>query len=392
MTGSPRTPPDEGAGGSEPRVIVVHPVVPRYRIDFFERLADHFGSRLVVYASNRDMSGLTHPGHLPQWARRLRPIRNLLPGLQWQPGAPSVPIRRGDILVISGVPRCLSNLVLLIKARLTGASAIWWGQYWSATSRPWRAALRIAIARLSHGMIFYTDAEKEAFLRSRAGRSWRLVFALNNGIETSEIETFRERFEPGARGRRLLFIGRLTPKARLDLLLHALADQACNDVALDVIGGGERETEARDLASSLGLGDRVTWRGPIINENDIADVANRCALFVYPGAVGLSLIHAFAYGLPAVVHDDRWRHYPEIAALEAGRNGLTFRKSDSQSLARTIDGALRDPDRLSRMSAAAVSTTRATFNAKDMTERFIAAVSAVQRARSSPSAKTRNPK
>ena len=32
-----------------------------------------------------------------------------------------------------------------------------------------------------------------------------------------------------------------------------------------------------------------------------------------PGAVGLSLIHAMAYGLPCLVHSNRLQHMPEIA-------------------------------------------------------------------------------
>ena len=36
-------------------------------------------------------------------------------------------------------------------------------------------------------------------------------------------------------------------------------------------------------------------------------------IFVYPGEVGLSLIHAMAYGLPCLVHSDRLKHMPEIS-------------------------------------------------------------------------------
>ena len=68
-------------------------------------------------------------------------------------------------------------------------------------------------------------------------------------------------------------------------------------------------------------------------EPDIAQIANRCRLFVYPGGVGLSLIHAMAYGLPSIIHDDRWRHMPEIAAFQDGRTGRTFEREDPGSLA-----------------------------------------------------------
>jgi hypothetical protein len=44
--------------------------------------------------------------------------------------------------------------VLLLKARLSGAATIWWGRYWSATSRPWRAPLRMLLMRFAHHLLF----------------------------------------------------------------------------------------------------------------------------------------------------------------------------------------------------------------------------------------------
>ena len=75
-------------------------------------------------------------------------MRAIAPGLSWQVGALSVPIAPGDIVVVSGGPRCLSNIALLLWARLKGARTIWWGQYWSASSRRWRFALRVALGSM----------------------------------------------------------------------------------------------------------------------------------------------------------------------------------------------------------------------------------------------------
>lgn len=360
------------------RVVVVHPVVASYRVGFFDRVAARLGDRFVVYASARHRGVTKGPAEAHSWERRLGPVRALLPGLEWQPGAIAVPVRRGDVVVVSGEPRCLSNLGLLLKARLAGARVIWWGQYWSATSRSWRKRLRLAMTRLCHALLFYTEAEAAAYVRGRTGVDDR-VFALNNGIETGDIAVRRAPYDARIRGRRLLFLGRLIDKAELDLLLRALADPACADVRLEVIGGGEAEGALRALARTLGVQERVSWRGSTVDEDRIAEVANTCAAFVYPGAVGLSLIHALAYGLPAIVHDDRWRHYPEIAALCPGGNGLVFRRGDAASLARTISAALNDLAGLERMSAEAVETTRRSFNAEDMAERFCRVVSFLEK-------------
>jgi glycosyltransferase involved in cell wall biosynthesis len=261
---------------------------------------------------------------------------------------------------------------------------VWWGHYWSSTSRPWRAGLRLLLARLSDALLFYTDCEVAEYAQEGGGRRKPLVFALNNGIETKQIARLRAAYDPTLRSRQLLFVGRITAKADIALLLRALAEPPCANVRLHVIGGGDDERKARDLAATLGIANRVVWVGPSIDEAKIAAVANRCALFVYPGSVGLSLIHGLAYGLPAIVHDDRWAHMPEIGALKVGANGLVFRKGDPAALAGVIADALSDAARLSAMSAAAIETTERTFNADDMAGRFCAAIAAIRERHGAP--------
>jgi len=359
-----------------PRVVIFQPALPAYRIGLFDRMHKALGAGFQVFASAAsidDPDALARP-----WARKLAPTTKLPIGIEWQPGALNVRLQRGDVVVVSGAPRCLTNILLLIKARAVGARTIWWGHYWSSTSRPWRARLRLMIAQLSDALMFYTEREVETYRRRYGVRDDKPVFALNNGIETDEIARLRTPYDAVARGRNILFIGRLTEKSEFPLLLHALAAPICGGVTLHVIGEGVEGAKARSLASVLGLESRIQWHGALLDETRIAQIANRCALLVYPGSVGLSLIHGLAYGLPAIVHDDPLRHMPEFAALEQGRNGALFRRRDARSLAQVIATALRDTDQLMMMSANAVATTTDTYNARDMAERFCAAIEEVR--------------
>lgn len=350
-------------------ITIIQPTVPSYRLGLFNRLADRLGPRLAVYASKQDLGVLTERASRPPWERLLGPMRAILPGIFWQAGALSVPIARGDVVVVSGEPRCLSNIALLVKARLKGARTIWWGHYWSSTSRPWRACLRMPLIRLADAVLFYTDREVEEYRVTGRGGT-KPVMALNNGIETEEIMRLRKPYDPVSRPRDLLFIGRLTPKAELGLLLDALTFPACAGVTLHVIGGGEDEAKLRSRCDELGIVGRVAWHGGTTDELRITEIANACKAFVYPGSVGLSLIHGFAYGLPAIVHDNRWEQMPEFAALRAGKNGVTFSQGNAASLAEAIATLLAEPEQLARMSAAAIATTEHTFNTTDMSERF----------------------
>jgi glycosyltransferase involved in cell wall biosynthesis len=119
---------------------------------------------------------------------------------------------------------------------------------------------------------------------------------------------------------------------------------------------------------------RVRWHEATVDEARIAEVANRCRLFIYPGSVGLSLIHAMAYGLPCVVHDRRKKHMPEIAAFEQGVTGLSFAHEDETDLARSIASCLADPAQLERMSAACIRVTSESYNTEAMCHRFMEAL------------------
>ena len=176
------------------------------------------------------------------------------------------------------------------------------------------------------------------------------------------------------RPRDLLFIGRVTSKAELGLLFDALSLPRCSNVTLDIIGDGRGRVALKARAEALGVADRVVWHDATIDERKIAEVVNRCKIFVYPGAVGLSLIHGLAYGLPAIVHDNRWEHMPEIAAHQPGVNGVTFRQSDPNGLAEAVEQLISKPNKLEQMSAAALARTSQSFNTIDMAERFVRAI------------------
>lgn len=362
------------------RILHIQPALPRYRLDFFERLHRRYAPGFSVVYSPGSLGALTRPV-AEDWAAPVGPMRRLPGGLLWQSGVAGLPIGRGDIVVLSGNARQLSTLVLLVRARLRAARVVWWGHYWSSTSRRWRQILRHLPMALADAILFYTDAEVDAFrsdavLRGRA----RCVTALNNGIDIGPIQPLRRPYSAAERDPALLFIGRLTAKARLDLGLEALALLGEAAPVLHVIGDGEQRAALQARARDLGLEARIVWHGAMTDEPRIAEVANRCRAFLYPGEVGLSLIHAMAYRLPAIVHDRPRLHMPEIAAFRDGATGLSFACGGARALAQTVATLLADPARLDSFAAAAAQIVGPSFTTQDMAARFEALVARLETA------------
>ncbi|SCW94918.1 glycosyltransferase family 4 protein [Ancylobacter rudongensis] len=355
---------------SASRVVIFQPTLPNYRIDLFERLARSLECPVEVLHSPGQLGVLTKDDTSYPWARRLPAMRTLLPGLDWQPGVLTTRVGKGDLVVLSGAPRNLSNMLMLVWARLRGARTVWWGQYWSSTSRTHRFLLRLLLMKLSHAVLFYTDEEVDAYRKGLGRDDRRPVDALNNGINVTPILALRAPYVPGQRARSLLFIGRLTAKAELGTLLDALARPELADVRLEIVGDGEERKALEEKARRLRLDDRILWHGGMTDEGEIAAIANRCRLFVYPGGVGLSLLHAMAYGLPVVVHGERWQHMPEIAAFLSARCGLSFERDNPVALASVIAEALAVTEVDASWSLAAVRVAEQEFNTEEMARRF----------------------
>ena len=351
-------------------VLVFQPALPAYRLDYFNKIAIEFSDRFRVYYSGGDLGVLTESQEIYSWATPVGKIKKFFGIAEWQEGVLSVPISKGDVVVIPGGPRCITNLLLLFRARIFGAKTIWWGHYWSSTSKKHRMWFRMLLMKVSHSVLFYTDLEVEEYRKGFGRNDLRVITALNNGINVAPIRPYRVPYNAYSRENSALFIGRLTKKANLDLAFKALADERTQGLVLHILGDGAEKERLKLLALELGVAERVRWHPATVDEKRISEIANRCRFFIYTGSVGLSLIHAMAYGLPAIVHDQRFLHMPEIAAFEDGVTGIAFRNADSASLASAIESLSHDFLTLNAMSEASIERVEKSFNTYEMSRRF----------------------
>lgn len=357
------------------KIIIVQPALATYREMFFERLYSHFQSKLSVFASSMDeLSSIENKDIKYSWLTKLKKMKQVVPGLDWQPNVLSIKLRRGNILVLSGQPRTITNSILFIKAKLLGVKVIWWGHHMSSTSKPWRARIRFLLMSFMDACLFYTDKEAERFKKqcpSYNGKIW----ALNNGIEIKEIVGLRNDYDHRYRSKDLLFIGRLTKKSKIDLLFKAMHLDHNSSYKLDIIGDGDIMHELKSRARFLKIDNRITWHGAITNEKKLAPIINKCKVFVYPGAVGLSLIHAFSYGLPSIIHSNRKKQMPESDSFRELENGISFIDENPSSLSDAVNYMLSAD--LNKMSKQAIETTRNNFNAEIMSKRFVSLISEI---------------
>ncbi len=149
----------------------------------------------------------------------------------------------------------------------------------------------------------------------------------------------------------VLFVGRMDQEKRVDELIRAFAALPAGLPAqLEIVGDGARLTEWTTLADSLGLGDRVRFRG-FISEDELIDAYARAAVFCMPGVAELQslvTLEAMASSTPVVAADAM--ALPHL--VRPGRNGWLYTPGDVPELTARLAALLGDPALCRRMGAA----------------------------------------
>ncbi len=356
------------------KIHVVQPVIPHYRVPFFKSLIT-VNKNINFYASDVDDIGVESVNKKIFNYIYLGEICNFF-GIIWQVNIFKVvkKLEKDDILIINGNPRYLSNLALMLAARIVGCKLVWWGQGWSSKTSRLTLYIRSFLMKFVDVVLLYTDKEKELFQNLSIRHK---LYSLNNGLDNTEIKKHVLSYLPDKRDNSILFIGRLTNKSRLEILIKALASIDKN-IALNVIGNGPNFDAYRGLAIELGLENRVSFFGAITNEEEIANIANSSKIFVYPGDVGLSLIHAFNYGLPAIVHSSTSQHMPEISCFTSGGTGEFFEINNIASLSNAIESLMNSNVELIRYSCECKKRVSESYNIESMVSRFFEATKATK--------------
>ena len=372
----------------EPWVDILQPVVPHYRLALFDSLFDRLNGKLRVRASRNDGGTISSVTVERPYLDLNHDCVPLLRGrLYWQRDlALTDDARQGDVAVISGNPRYLSTLRFAQRARRRGLGLVWWGHGWSPTSTRFNTRIRHHLMSRMDAVLVYTEEEAVELRRVLPGVS---VFGAQNAIDQSPIRHARQlwpdvrlrefKASHGLEDRRmLLFCGRLRQEIStgIDLLIDAMSVLTQNDPSYlaVVIGDGRDRERLVALAEQRGLAAHFRWVGAEYEEAALAPWFISAHCFVYPGAIGLGLLHAFGYGLPVITHGDRRRHGPEIAALVHEWNGLEFDAATPGALVDPIRRLAADPQFRDGLGRNALETVTSRYSIDVMADRFLSAI------------------
>ena len=198
----------------------------------------------------------------------------------------------------------------------------------------------------------------------------RTATFIPNGIEPKRPRSANQIKEKWGldEGSYLLYLGRLVPEKRPELLIDAFKKLDTNK-RLVIAGGGSDTSEYEASLRDAAQGDpRVLFTG-FVDGEPLAELYSNCYAYVLPSDVEgmpMSLLEAMAYGRCCVTSD-----IPECADVLAG-NGVTFGRGSADSLRAALHGLLADGDRGRVLGAAAKAHVEKAYNWDSVVERTLA--------------------
>ncbi len=169
------------------------------------------------------------------------------------------------------------------------------------------------------------------------------------GIDPDRFGTSREPYE-GNRPLEILFVGQMRPYKGIPCLANAVAGTP--ELELTIAGGGAQAEQVRQLVEDLD-GDNVRYLGRV-DEQELARLYRTCDVIALPSvnrleAFGMVLLEGMSAGCVPVASD-----LPGLKDVIAS-SGHVVPPRDVVALRETLLDLARSPDRVARLSRAAVS-------------------------------------
>lgn len=210
----------------------------------------------------------------------------------------------------------------------------------------WMPALANLLFSHATGIVLQTERSRSFFCKKVGEKAVILPNSLNPDF-------IRPRYE-GQREKKIVSVGRMDANKNHEMQLRAFAalKDKYPEYSLVIYGDGELRSHMEEMALKLGVADRLSLPGVVL---DVAVQIERASLFLltsYSEGVSNALIEALALGLPVIATDVPSGGTQEL--MSDGENGLIIPAGDLERLTEAMDRLLGDPayaDRLGKNAA-----------------------------------------
>ena len=349
-------------------------ILPAYRVPFFDMLAGECEGGVSLFAGDPLPTEGVLTGELSVCQRYHASNRRLpfhLGGALWQTNILDwVRAWEPEMLICEANPRTRTTPAAIREVKARGGGVIGWGlgapEFHGALA-PLLEAYRQKYLLGFDAIIAYSQTGADQY--ARAGIPPERIFTACNAVAPRPAHPAPQRKPAASAGElKLLFVGRLQERKRVDLLLEACTRQPREmQPELWIVGDGPALQPLQEKANAFY--PRAVFFGALqgreLDEKFIA-----ADLFVLPGTGGLAVQQAMSFALPVIVAEADGTQ----ADLVRGENGWRVTPGDGEELAKTLTQALRDISLLRAMGLESYRIVAKEINLERMLDGFTNAI------------------
>jgi glycosyltransferase involved in cell wall biosynthesis len=254
------------------------------------------------------------------------------------------------LFILDGASSHISIWIFSILCRIAGKKVIFWSHGLKGTDIGLRKIIRTFFFKyLPNGNILYGDFSKK--IMTKNGFNPEKIFVIGNSLNYPLQQEIRERLMKNKEYlvdlkkrifefdyKTIIFIGRLIPNKKVEQIIEAILKLNAENLNLNciIIGNGSEKENLSAKIKQYGLTSQFFFPGELQNEVEIAELFLISDLMLSPGNVGLNCIHALAYGVPVITHDNFTFQNPEVESIIHGKNGFLYRHNDFSDMTEKI--------------------------------------------------------
>jgi glycosyltransferase involved in cell wall biosynthesis len=352
------------------KVLIIQPVLPHYDIAFFNEVANtakHI--QFVVLADLETQNSLNQVQGQSTSFELLHLAQAERSGLVFRPGLmKAIEQIAADVVVFNGNPRDLTQILAMLKLRLTGRRFYVWGMFhrigglrlWSKAYYRLAGALAdkcLTYTRVGASVLVNLGVRKDKIFEVGTAIDERIPLAESAAVRPDDVVRFRS--QQGLDGKKVVLqVVRLSAIKKPELLIEAARILAAQrpDVEVVLIGDGPLRAKLEQMVVEYSLQRHVRFIGALYDEAALA-LWYKCAeIFVMPTCIGLSAHHAMCYSVPIITDDSLDNQASEFAVLYDGLNALLYEEGSAASLAARIVEVIDKPALGQFLSANALHT------------------------------------
>lgn len=287
-------------------ILIIQPHIPEYRIQFFEELAKEIGGfTLLHFGDSRRFENYPLINEVSAGIRKIGGIRIIL-------GLRNIVKEHGVVIVIFD-PHWIN--CFLAPILYPNKKIIYWGHGFGRNKFINR--IRLNLLKKAKALITYSQEGAEDFMNNNIEPAKIFVAPNTLWISNHEDLSFHKKNS-------FLFVGRLQNRKNLKLFLYAFADSIApltRECYVNIIGDGEEEKKVlKEFVELFDLENHVNFIEGTTDDKILKMYFSQAYAYVSPGAVGLGVLHSFAYGVPVITMPDE-NHGPEFENIIHGQNG-----------------------------------------------------------------------